>query len=155
MKRPKSKKANEPCFINEDNNLIKAVIKDVGMSDDNKYNNEQLVFIIKHQGKLGDMLFYISTGTAISREKYPKFSTKKSKKKEYEYNKFTRICLQLDLFSEDDLLSDKIDLDSLDKKLTNLTGSEIECELIKKDGEYFWSINEYTVKPFCLDKGEI
>ncbi len=94
-------------------------------TDESEYQQEQFLFDFLAEGTKKPINLKIWTRTNINAEKYQNGSKK-------DYSKLTRLCLQLKLFTESELLTAYQKGEELDFDLDILKGQKVRFKLLKQ-----------------------
>lgn len=94
-------------------------------ADESEYEQEQFLFDFLAEGTKKPINLKIWTKTNINAQKYENGTTK-------DYTKLTRLCLQLKLFSESELLEAYKKGQEVDVDLDKLKGLKVRFKLLKQ-----------------------
>ena len=113
--------------VKVNNGWSTATLADITFLDaeESEYQQEQFLFDFLAEGTKKPINLKIWTRTNINAEKYEN-GTKK------DYSKLTRLCLQLKLFKESELLTAYQKGEELDFDLDNLKGKKVRFKLLKQ-----------------------
>ncbi|MCT7981596.1 hypothetical protein [Laspinema olomoucense] len=142
-----TKKANKPVI--DDHGYVTGTIVNIEECESN-FNQEQFEFTIESQGTSKVINFKLWTGQNLNSKKFPygepdKKSNKKSKTEENEnldYNKLTRLSLNLGMIKESELLADKVE----NFDLETLKGKEVQFKLEVVKGKTLQTIDLSSIK---------
>jgi hypothetical protein len=110
-------------------------------ADESEYEQEQFLFDFLAEGTKKPINLKIWTRTSVNGEKYENGASK-------DYSKLTRLCLQLGLFTESQLLQSYKQGKEIDLDLDSLKGQKVRFKLLKQaKNRNLIQIDLHTLEP--------